>query len=386
MKIIGWILFIAGILSLIFFGIIGLGRDPHYINNFDMDYLYVAGKCWSEGKSPYDTAVFLDVSRQVHSFPLVSPFAYPPQIGLLSYFLSLWPLWIARIWMTFINVSSAFALAYFCVQLIKKDLRDPANAFILAGIIIGNPFATHVVWMGQTSLISAACVIGGWFLTYNSKYILGGILLGISTIKPQLVILPLLWIMLDRQWRALIVACLTLVILSLVPMIVEGPVHAFIHWYETLKEYQSFLWGLVSFEHVFGLRSLAWSLGIHSPNLMLLGVFFTLILWLLRNYVVKKNILSILTAFGALIIYAHDYDLVIISPLLGTILLLTQNSPLSKIAATLLFIGFFFPQRYIKKFSENSWLWHTREIFLLIALGWVLFKSIQMFEKENDLL
>lgn len=380
----GWIIFLCGLLSLILFGIVGVGRDHHYVSNFNMDYLFVAGWCWRLGLSPYDSQTFLNASHLVHSFPVEPPFAYPPQSGFFCLFLSFFPLWAARIWMTSINVVCALFLAYACSALVQKEIKKPLSLWILAGIVVGNPLTAHVVWMGQTSLIAAAGVVGGWYLLSQHKPFASGILFGICSIKPQLVFLPLLWILLERQWKALGMAFAMAMAMSIVPFYIEGIVGTFNHWLAALKEYQDFLWAQISFENVFGLRSLAWSVGISLPSLIPLGILLTIAMWFFRRYLIQKNILAILLGLSALIIYAHDYDLVIISPLFGSVWLLAQDRLSAKAAALSLLAGFFFPQRMIKKISEHNWIWHTREIILFIALAWLGLSSISLTnEKEK---
>jgi hypothetical protein len=139
-----------------------------------------------------------------------------------------------------------------------------------------------VLWQGQTGLVVTAALIGGWYFAYRNQWILGGILIAIASIKPHLSILVILWLLLDRQWRLLAVAAVTVLVFSLVPMVVSGPIDVFLDWYATVKRYQITTSGLAAqlstIQHILEISGIK-----GMPTLVPLGMIITGILWWYRS-------------------------------------------------------------------------------------------------------
>ena len=85
-------------LSLILFGIIGIGREDNRVLNFDGAVLYAAGRAWLMGLNPYNHDVLLQSVaeiKEIYSLK-ISGFFYPPQSAPLCMFAGLFDYSVAK--------------------------------------------------------------------------------------------------------------------------------------------------------------------------------------------------------------------------------------------------------------------------------------------------
>ena len=140
------------------------------------------------------------------------PFAYPPSFLLLiaplrfmSYYLA-YPVWVA--------LSGA---AYIAASLYRQGQPSRYRAFL----IILAPATTVGVTTGQTGLLSSALIVGGFRLA-NSRPVLSGVVLGLASFKPQFGLLVPIALISAGQWRTLVAAGVTVVVLVLLSSVVFG--------------------------------------------------------------------------------------------------------------------------------------------------------------------
>src|SRR5207244_2496048 len=119
-------------------------------------------------------------------------------------------------------------------------LSDPLSWSVPVAFIIGNPITTNVFWQGQTSLIAFAASMAGWFFSRRGQWLLAGLCLGLGSTKPQLCLFIMLWLLLERDWKPLVVAVLTAAVLSTYPMVVQGPFGMTTAWLERLRTHKEF--------------------------------------------------------------------------------------------------------------------------------------------------
>ncbi len=376
--------FFIALLSLIVSGILGFGRSYPYFSDIDMRFFYVAGKCWWQGENPYNVEAFLSMAKTLN-FNLEPPFAYPPQIAPFTLFLSLWSRPIARIIMTCLNLASLGLLCVLSVRQVIPSIKndDRRIQFVkccLPALIIGNPFSSHVIWMGQSSLIVAALLFSCWTLAMKGKSVLAGILLGVSTIKPQFALFPMIWFILDRRWRLLVVAILTIIVLSLLPFIQQGFFEVLRDWFNSLQDYKIGSVMKIEHRHVEGIRSLLWSLGFNAPDLIGLGVLCSVLLWKIKFKISYDNIFPLLCGFSILFVYAHDYDFVILVPVIGSFWFYNTNKNKLPLGELILFLLICFPQRFLLSLDQ-PFLLHFRGGFVMVAMVWLLIKGIKQHNK-----
>jgi hypothetical protein len=373
--IIPLILLLLGMLALTAFGFLGVGREGSFA--FDMPYLYVAGEMWKDHLSPYELDDF-----RLHMASLADVeserYAYPPNSTVLALVLSIGSLDSAKFLMGALNVTAILFLAFFIYYGARRSERDDAakhgdstlltNLLVASAVVIGNPFAAHVVWMGQTTLISAACLLGSWLLADRRKDLLAGVILGVAAFKPQLAFLVGIWFLLDRRWLLLSSATVTTIVLSSLPIVTAGLDGSWFAWLRSIGEYQSSPHNVVSSEHVFGVRSLLASMGVDSPSLMPLALIFTFLLYLNRQDYDNVWIVAAVLLISLLFIFSHDYDLapamIIAYPILKT------SADRRSLFAGVVALAFVImvPQRLWESVDLEE-LGRTREVAVLGLLG-----------------
>jgi len=292
-----------------------IGFNQH----FDTKYLYVAGLSWWEGLNAYDP----DVASQLGANQSLGSFFYPPQIAPLCLLLGAFPWTQAKVVMTLLNVFCTGILAFFGVLLVKqpqvKQLRVPGSSpgWFIPAIVIANPFTLNIIVLGQTTLIVAAALVSGWYYAYRGRWVLSGVLIAISTIKPQLSLLVILWLLLERRWRILAVAAVTTLIFCLVPMVITGPIDVFFHWFASLGAHKNIFANVLGFPAVFSIQNLLYTAGIQVPQLLPLGIVITVLLWRYRSRLIIDDVIGLLLAISVLFGFAHHYDLIALEPLMA---------------------------------------------------------------------
>jgi len=280
-------------------GMFSFGRLTH--PGVDIRVFHAAGRMWLHGGNP-----FLDQQ-------LV--YAYPPQAAPLFMGLALFPYRAAR-WVDFLlNAGSLLALFIVYVRWFTEDrsLRDlPLLRACAGAAILLSPMTILSIELGQIAILITGLLAVAWFLLYEKKRdALAGALLGIASIKPQLAVLFLVWLVVDRRWRALAFAALTALVLLLPALaILGGPLETLASWREGMQLYlaapanqpgSQFVLSLISI-----LSRIHWPLWI-STALFALG--FALIVRS-RARLEPKALLILLPLLEVTLLFGHDADYV----------------------------------------------------------------------------
>jgi len=353
-----------------------IGFNQH----FDTKYLYVAGLSWWEGSNAYDP----NVASRLGANQSLGSFFYPPQIAPLCLLLGAFPWTQAKVVMTLVNIVSAGVLAYFSVLLVKqpqvKRLRVPGSGAVwfIPAIVLANPFTLNVMVLGQTTLIVAAALVGGWYYAYRDKWVLSGILIAISTIKPQLSLLVILWFLLERRWRILAVAAVavTTLLFCLVPMAVSGPIEVFFHWFSSLGKHKTIFANVLGTGGVFSLQDLFYAAGIKVPPLLPLGIILSGLLWWYRSQLIIDDVIGLLMAIALLFGLAHHYDLVALAPIVAAFWRHVHNHPKVTWIALGLLVIMLLPRNFVMTFMDSNLLLQYRIVLLLIMTIWLLVMSL----------
>jgi hypothetical protein len=101
------------------------------------------------------------------------------------------------------------------------------------------PAAMIDIYLGQTGFLSSALMVGGFRLA-GSRPVLGGILFGLLSFKPQLGILLPIALVAARQWRTLAAASVTVLLLVAVGGVVFGW-SAWMEWIAMLPAHSAYV-------------------------------------------------------------------------------------------------------------------------------------------------
>jgi hypothetical protein len=380
---------LAAAASLIAFGIVGIGRSSAPF--WDMHVLYAAGRMWAAGHNPYMLADFIRDSDAIDG--LAHPhvhmgFAYPPTIAPLCLALGALSLAAANALIVAVNVVATGITAFYSMRLVCAGLPpgrlQDSLRWTVPALVVGNPFATHIMNMGQTTSIAAAALVAGWYYSeVRSRQILSGALFAVAAIKPQVAVLCILWIVAKGRWRQLAALGTCAVLLAAVPLYKGGAITVVRTWLTAMRYYElgPGLIQRVGFQNVFGVQSTLVACGLAAPSLALVAALFLALLLWYRRRLAQDEVVSLLLAATCLFVYVHDYDLAVLAPLFGLVWKRSAASNVFAAIAAGTFALLFGPQRFLRA-SHVAILLHWRELVLLCVLIALLVDSTRGWRRQ----
>lgn len=367
------------VIALVGFGFLGIGRGGSSYA-FDLRYFWTAGEVWERMQSPYDRPVF-GAAMAVIDYPDAGAYAYPPSSSLFAMALSSQSLANAGWLMGWLNIASLAAMIAFVHAASRQSpclwhgARDEAAHLVAvaltAGVVLGNPFAAHVIWMGQTTLLAGAFLLVSWDQARRGHDIAAGLFLALGAFKPQLAFLIVIWFLLDRRWLLLIASAVGTLIVSGWPIVATGLDGSWLGWLSALGEYQGEGSNLVTFKHMFGLRSALTQMGIAAPSLILAGIGATLILYLRRRDYDQIWLIGVLFVLSFLFVYAHDYDVSVATILIYPLLVVVRGRAGLLVLLCVLGAVLFFPSRIWDRL-DMAGMARSREMALLALMAMYL--------------
>ena len=213
-----------------------------------------------QGRDPYSPVVVREIQTVFYGHPLVpgdpanpETFLYPATLVPLLAPLAPLSLHAARIAFLAVAVSLLALSIWLLLSILPIELRRRARVAVLL-LTLGSWPALWGFRMLQMTMIIGALIFVAWYLLARGYRVLPGILLALTTVKPQLV-LPLLavllvWALLRRQWTLIGAAVAALgVLLGITQMLVP---HWFGHWRASLRNYTGITGTMPPLEHVLG--------------------------------------------------------------------------------------------------------------------------------------
>lgn len=378
------VVLLSSLASLICFGILGFGRGGE--SSYDTSTMYAAGRCWLDGRNPYNYDELSQSVAEVKGIPKITFFAYPPQSAALFITLALFSYPFAKIALLLLNlfsIAAIVAMTIYSINRYAKKNQVKVASWLIVAFIIGNPFTTTVVWMGQTSLITCAATMAAWLFSRHQKWVVAGICLGLASFKPQICVLFVVWFLLERNWKTLAVAIATAGVLSIYPMLVQGPINMLLAWHEELQYgYKSALVNALGTPHVVGLESLLYAAGLKPPSLDIFGLVLVVILWLFRHKIKIEDVVGILMVITVTFVYAHDYDYVCLIPIFTSLWLYCHTRRQLRLAIIPLGVMLFLPQLLERTLGFHD-LNHSRTVVVLIFMLIVVVLSIRERSKHE---
>lgn len=321
-ALVGLAVLAAAVGALLLFGVAGVGRGGSQWQA-DLDYFWVAGRLWLAGQNPYVPETFTAEMERIGRRTDGTALSYPPQFAPLAMLLGSLPLPASRWLMVGLGLASLGALAWLAVRLVDTATGSPAAGLPAAGwllpaLVLGSPFAAHLLWIGQVTPLAVALLVGGWVAARRGRDAWAGLLLGLATFKPQLVLLPLVWLLLERRAKALAVAAGVSAACAVPGLGLVDPLGVLGLWLRAVPTYQADAANRLGSEYVVGMPSGLAVLGLPMPplwTLPLLGVLLTVGLWLRRQWLDEDDVLAWLVVVQCLGVWVHSNDLVLLVPL-----------------------------------------------------------------------
>src|SRR5262249_27506490 len=222
----------------------------------------------------------------------------------------------------------------------------------------------------------------GWHYSRQGRWLIGGLLLAVSTIKPQLSLLALLWLALERRWLVLGAAGIGILALAAVPMVVSGPVEVFSEWGAATRAYVSGPYNVLGSRMVFGLRNLLYAAGIDAPNLLLAPILLCAVLWHFRSSVSDQDVLAILVSLALLFGFAHSYDIAALAPLVPAFWRHVRTRAAASLVALIAMAVVTFPNSLLESYA-SPWLLHARVLALCAVLFWLVLMSAKQVTRQH---
>ena len=247
---------------------------------------------------------------------------------------------------------------------IRRSNRDRDwGPYVLAAVIIASPYTSIVAWMGQTTLIASALTMAAWYFAGERRPLIAGICLGAASFKPQLCLLVVFWLLLERDWKTLLIAAASALILALYPMMSQGPIGTFAAWHAGVSAYSGTDSNLPSWGYSVGLANFLYTVGVTTalPGSVWIGasLLLTLILWLSRRLVAESDQLPLLTAITFVFLNPiHNYDLAGVAPLFVAILYYARGNRAALVISAILLALLFAPVRGLESAGvplPNQW-------------------------------
>lgn len=306
-------------------GIQGVGRTGDTWMS-DFDWFWVGGHVWLSGQSNYDPAAygsaFLEHLGRASNTGILP---YPPVFAPIMMAFAAFDLPQARwLWMAFLLccILGTAWMAWLTAKSPLDNLSDSAQRatrWLVPAMVIGMPAAAHGLYYGQPSALIILLLMGGWYCVNRGHPWIAGMLLGIATFKPHLAVIPLFWLLLDRQWRTLLSAGLTALAMSAYVMIRHGPVSSILDWLEAMGRYDMGAANVMGSHRIWGMPSALNSLGIPVPDVkvfLLLALGLTAVLYLFRHRILKDDVLGILMAIYLGLVFGRRHEVILLTPML----------------------------------------------------------------------
>jgi hypothetical protein len=202
----------------------------------------------TKGISPYDQQVSVASQVAIYGRPAnpkmeedVAHFVYPANalvflapFGLLDY------TWARALWMTLLEITLILS-AVLSLRMVGWSLRPPGLIALVLFSLLWYP-AVRTIILGQYSGLNSFLIILSLFLVVKKKDVWAGILLALSTAKPQMVFLLvpfiLLWALSTKRYQILASFFLSSAAMLVVSMILlpGWPMQ----WLQQMRDYPSY--------------------------------------------------------------------------------------------------------------------------------------------------
>ncbi len=350
----------------------GASRPPEQFQDFRI--FFSIGRCWVQGGNPYDPAQLSDTHAAFFTSVTRERCYYPPQsLPMLAALGAAGPR-VGAALVAGLNVAGVLTLLW-CV---RHQLRRPLGHAVapvhgLRNHLILIPLALYpgtlgLIRYGQIGLPAMACIYGGWLLVSRGRPWIGGVLLGLATYKPQYALLPLLYLLLERQWRCLFTAAATTALLAAPAMISLGPITAVRDWLSCVAAYQELPYNQLGHHLVCGLPSLLAAAGVEMPAglyVQVPAVAAAVALWLGRRRIAVDDMLGLLLSAQFTLGVGRYHDLLLLAPLWASLGLRSSRGRAWCLSLALGYLVLWLPTRLF--ILTDTTPWHHLKTVVILA-------------------
>src|SRR5262249_1146434 len=214
------------------FGMVGVGGQGLWA--MDRDVFQAAGRSWLVGESPSAR------SSPARHFPrteaYLPAFASPPVSAPFYMGLALFDEWTAMRLLHVLDVLAIALLGWMTARMAWEPVTPgllPASRNVIwyyPALFAFSTLTSQTMWVGQVALIGATALQAVWYCDRKDRWVLGGVCLAVASMKPQLMMLPLIWLMLERRWRLVLVSGVVAGLLMAYPLLLNGPIAEMKAW------------------------------------------------------------------------------------------------------------------------------------------------------------
>jgi Glycosyltransferase family 87 len=358
------------------------GQDTY--ERGDMGYYHSAGRCWLAGKNPYIYKNF--EAYNVGAAVRLEFFSYAPTISLLAMGYGLLPRATANNLCAALNFAALIGLAFMTYRLAARQRDDgrpeglTSGAWIPAAVVLAGPSSSVVIWVGNVALIVALLIVVGWELRHRGHPVLAGAIIAMATIKPQLAMLPFLWMALTPRgsWKFLASFTIAALVLSSGALLTIGLIPTATTWIDSVKTFrhQNFVTTgpLQMLPFTTGLESLMVTAGVKDPPFMApVAVGLAALIFVKRRRFLPDDILPILLLISLGVIMAHSYDFVLMAPAYAALWRHVRGRPGPMLVALGLVALLNVPRAFLRVvLPDVAIFWQWRTVIDLILLGWLV--------------
>lgn len=342
----------------------------------------------------YDPVAFSTELRALGYDARELSLGYSPAFVPFSMAIAALPYETARIAMWSFNLIGVALLCLFAIRL-ARDTQEHSRArihaatpWVLICVVAGLPSTAQALWHGQLTVWMVALTCAGWLARRQGRTIVAGVLLGLTSVKPQFSFFLFLWLALNREVTVIVWAGITALALSAYAMFATGPLEPFIQFmvgvsgYTDLEADVNSLGGV----HVLGLPSLLTAAGIRGLSV---GPFVVatsvgvVAAWLGRKLLRTEGVLALLLTAPLALVYAHDYELVFLVPTWTWLWIRFGPTSKGAVVSLALFIVLSIPTRFVTA-DASGLLIHWRSMTLLPVLVLVVVGLLGKELRQND--
>ena len=248
MKVRLGILFVLGYVSL--YVVYGHLRSDLYAP-------WYGSRVLMQHQSPYSSDVTRQIQMLYYGRPLLrgdeQRFAYPAYVSLLFLPVLMFPFQVAQLLMIMLSVLSMWVLVRLSISMVEAATSpDPplSNSVITILTLISPPVLCGLL-LQQVALLVELLIIACLWMVARRKYLGAGFLLALATSKPQLALVPAIWLMVwslgkwQERWKFAFSFIVCSFLLVAYAAFFVGPTWV-LQWLEGLAAYRGYAHGAVS--------------------------------------------------------------------------------------------------------------------------------------------